>query len=106
MCRTSREPVRAMAAASSPVMSSKVCWQPSGPCCWMGGISARPTHYAVGAQGQSLKNVHTVFKRSVYKNRDLSLHGLYNFRQNHQCRHRRGHNPVVVRDQDPAHPGV
>ena len=33
MCRTSREPVRAMAAANSAVMSSKVRWQPAAPCC-------------------------------------------------------------------------
>ena len=69
------------------------------------GRHQRPAYaYAVGPKGQSLKNIHTVFKRSVYKNRDLSLDGLYNFRQNHQCRHRRGHNPVVVGDQDPPTP--
>ena len=55
MCRTSREPVRAMAAASSPVMSSKACWQPSAPCCWMGGISARPTHTASAPRAKALK---------------------------------------------------
>ena len=55
MCRTSREPVRAMAAASSAVMSSKVRWQPAAPCCWMGGISARPTHTALAPRARALK---------------------------------------------------
>lgn len=106
MCRTSREPRAGHGRRQLPgdVLQSVLATLRA---LLLDGRHQRPAHaHGVGAQGQSLKNIHTVFKRSVYKNRDLSLHGLYNFRQNHQCRHRRGHNPVVVGDQDPAHPGV
>ncbi len=106
MCRTSREPRAGHGRRQLPgdVLQSVLATLRA---LLLDGRHQRPAHaHGVGAQGQSLKNIHTVFKRSVYKNRDLSLHSLYNFRQNHQCRHCRGHNPVVVRDQDPAHPGV
>ena len=106
MCRTSREPVRAMAAASSAVMSSKVRWQPAAPCCWMGGISARPTHTASAPRAKSFKDVHAVLKGAVHKDGDFPPQGFHNLRQDQQRRHRGGHDPVVVGDQNPARPGV
>ena len=73
----------------------------------LNGRHQRPPHaHGVGAQGQSFKDVHAVLKGAVHKDGDFPPQGFHNLRQDQQRRHRGGHDPVVVGDQNPARPGV